>query len=74
MEKLIKIFENPQTPDDHKAKIVNELNESFELFVNCEGNQAVLDYVLETFLKYLTTTQCQFHVDSPTQKVKSFRT
>lgn len=71
MEKLIKIFENPQTPDEQKAKIVNELNESFDLLINCEGNQAILDYVLEVFVKYLKTTQCQFS-ESPTQKVKKY--
>lgn len=70
MEKLIKIFEDPQTPDEVKAKKVNELNESFDLLINCEGNQAMLDYCLDAFLKYLKTTPCQFHLESPVQKVK----
>lgn len=62
-------LENPQIPDEQKAKIVNELSESFDSLINCEGNQAILEYCLKVFLNYLQTTQCQFHSENAVQKV-----
>lgn len=70
LNKIIKIFEDPLTPDDVKAKKLNELNESFDSIIHNEANQASLDYCLDAFLKYLNTTPCQFHSESPVQKVK----
>jgi hypothetical protein len=66
----LKSLDSNQVPDEQKAKIINELSESFDALINCEGNQAILEYCLNVFLKYLRTTQCQFHSENAVQKVK----
>lgn len=65
----LKSLNNNQVPDEQKAKIINELSESFDSLINCEGNQAVLECCLNVFLNYLRSTECIFHSENATQKV-----
>lgn len=68
---LLKSLENPGLPDEQKAKIVNEISESFDTLITSDGNPAVLECYLNAFINYLTTTPCQFASESSSQKVRS---
>lgn len=66
---LLKNLENPNISDDQKAKIVNEISESFDTLINSDGNPAVVECFLNVFINYLSQTPCQFPSESPGQKV-----
>lgn len=67
MENL-KVLENPSIPEEQKAKIINEISESFDTICNAEKNQNVFE-ILNIFMSYLKNGEIQFFSESPTQKV-----
>jgi predicted ribosome-associated RNA-binding protein Tma20 len=69
---LLKTLENHNISDDQKAKIVNEISESFDsLITSNDGNPEVIECYLSVFINYLSTTPCQFPSESPGQKVRA---
>lgn len=68
MENL-RSLENPNLSDDQKAKIINEISESFDTFFSLEGSCNILE-VLNVFINYLSNGDYQFHSESATQKVQ----
>lgn len=69
MENL-KLIENPTITDEQKAKIVNEISESFDTIITSDANQSTIECYLNVFINYLSQTPCQFVVESPSQKVR----
>lgn len=69
MENL-KNLENPNISDENKAKIVNEISETFDSIIIGDGNQAIIECYLNVFINYLKNTPCQFFSESPSQKVR----
>lgn len=65
----LRSLENPNTSDEQKAKIINEISESFDTFLSSEGNANILE-VLNVFVNYLKNGDYQFFSESSTQKVK----
>ena len=68
---LVKSLENPSISDEQKAKIVNEISESFDSLVTNDGNPVVVECYLNVFINYLTQTPCQFASESSSQKVRN---
>lgn len=68
MEQL-KSLENLSISDEQKAKIVNEISESFDSLITSEANPALIESYLSVFINYLSQTPCQFPQESPGQKV-----
>lgn len=68
---LLKSLENPSISDEQKAKIVNEISESFDSLIANDGSPAVVECYLNVFINYLTTTPCQFASESSSQKVRT---
>lgn len=66
---LLKSLENPSISDEQKAKIVNEISESFDSLITNDASPAVVECYLNVFINYLTTTPCQFASESSSQKV-----
>lgn len=62
-------LENPTISEENKAKIVNEISETFDSIIVADGNQAVIECYLNVFLNYLKNTPCQFSQDGAGQKV-----
>jgi phenylpyruvate tautomerase PptA (4-oxalocrotonate tautomerase family) len=69
MENL-KVLDNPNIPEEQKAKIINEISESFDTICNSEKNQNVFE-ILNIFMNYLKNGEYQFFSESPTQKVNA---
>jgi phenylpyruvate tautomerase PptA (4-oxalocrotonate tautomerase family) len=65
----LRSLENPNTSDEQKAKIINEISESFDTFLSSEGNANILE-VLNVFVNYLKNGDYQFFSESSTQKVR----
>lgn len=66
---LLKSLENPNILDEQKAKIVNEISETFDSLITNDSNPALIECYLNVFIKYLSHTPCQFPSESPSQKV-----
>lgn len=67
---LLKNLENPNISDEQKAKIVNEISETFDSIITGDGNPVLVECYLSVFIKYLSQTPCQFPSESPGQKVR----
>lgn len=65
----LRSLENSNLTDEQKAKIINEISESFDTFLSSEGNGNILE-VLNVFVSYLKNGDYQFFSESSTQKVK----
>lgn len=65
----LRSLENSNLTDEQKAKIINEISESFDTFLSSEGNGNILE-VLNVFVNYLKNGDYQFFSESSTQKVK----
>lgn len=65
---LLRNLENPNISDEQKAKIANEISESFDSTIS-EGDPALLECYLSVFINYLKQTPCQFSSESSSQKV-----
>ncbi|CRK92144.1 CLUMA_CG005737, isoform A [Clunio marinus] len=72
MEQLknLELISNSNIPEEQKAKIVNEISEVFDVLINNDGNQSLIECYLKVFMNYLKSTQCQFFSESPSQKVR----
>lgn len=55
--------------DEMKAKLVNEISESFDSIIS-DGNPAMVECYLNTFINYIKNSQYQFISESPSQKVR----
>lgn len=64
----LRSLENSNLTDEQKAKIINEISESFDTFLSSEGNGNILE-VLNVFVNYLKNGDYQFFSESSTQKV-----
>lgn len=69
----LKNLENPNITDEQKAKLVNEISETFDSIISGDGNQAMLECYLNVFMNYLKNTQYQFFSESPSQKVNTIK-
>lgn len=65
---LLKTLENPNITDEQKAKVVNEISESFDTIIS-DGNPTMIESYLNVFINYLFTSPVQFSSESPSQKV-----
>lgn len=65
---LLKTLENQNISDEQKAKVVIEISESFDTII---GNPALVEFYLNVFINYLSTSPCQFSSENPSQKVIS---
>ena len=63
----LKILENPNISEEQKAKVINEVSESFDALI-ADKNYNVIE-VLNIFMNYLNNGEYQFFSESPTQKV-----
>ena len=63
----LKILENPNITEEQKAKVINEISESFDSLIT-DKNYNVIE-VLNIFMNYLNNGEYQFYSESPTQKV-----
>lgn len=63
----IKSLENSNLSDEQKAKIINEISESFDILLN-DKSLLILD-IVNIFMKYLKNGDYQFFSESPVQKV-----
>lgn len=72
MEQL-KNLENPNLSDEQKAKLVNEISETFDSIISGDGNQAMIECYLNVFINYLKTSPLTFYCESPGQKVNKSR-
>ena len=68
MENL-KNLENPNISEENKAKIVNEISETFDSIIIGDSNQAIIECYLNVFINYLKNTPFQFSQESSGQKV-----
>lgn len=66
---LLKNLENPNISDEQKAKIVNEISETFDSLITSDGSSELIECYLSVFINYLSSTPCQFPSESPSQKV-----
>lgn len=65
----LRSLESPSISDEQKAKIINEISESFDTFLSSEGNCNILE-VLNVFINFLKNGDYQFFSESSNQKVK----
>jgi phenylpyruvate tautomerase PptA (4-oxalocrotonate tautomerase family) len=63
----IRSLENVSISEEQKAKIINEINESFETILNIEASN-ILE-ILNIFINYLKNGDYQFFSESTIQKV-----
>jgi transformation/transcription domain-associated protein len=65
----IRSLENPKLTEEQKAKIINELSESFDTLLSSDSqlNINILE-VLNIFMNYLKNGEYQFLSESPVQK------
>jgi hypothetical protein len=70
---LLKSLENHNITDEQKAKIVNEISESFDTLITSDGNPEIIECYLSVFINYLSSTPCQFPSESPSQKVSDVK-